>query len=55
VGWQLLSKEFLMITLVAAIAVLAFFEFDSWGSKNLLLVNTMRFLVVLTAFNLFFA
>lgn len=53
VGWQVLSKEFLSVTLIAAVAVLTFAEFDSWGSKHLLLVNTLRFLAVLIIFNLF--
>lgn len=55
VGWQLLSAEFLSFNLIASIAVLTFAENDSWGSKHLLLVNTLRFLAVLIIFNLFMA
>ncbi|MBU0635544.1 hypothetical protein KKE06_00795 [Candidatus Micrarchaeota archaeon] len=54
VGWVVFDKMFLLVTMLAAVAVLAFAEFDSWGSKNLLLINTVRFLVVLVGYNLFF-
>lgn len=53
VGWQLLSADFLAVNMIALVAVLTFAQYDSWGSKNLLLVNIVRFLVVLAFFNLF--
>ena len=54
VGWVIFDKGFLLVTLLSAVAVLTFAEFDSWGSKNALLINTVRFLTVLIGYNLFF-
>lgn len=53
VGWTVLSKEFWGLNMVVTMAVLMFAETDSWGKKNLILVNTLRFIFVFAFYNLF--
>src|SRR3989338_3227870 len=52
-GWTIVYKNFLLLTMVAAIGVLAFFANDAWGKTRLPLINTLRSIIVIAAFNLF--
>lgn len=53
VGWVIFDKTLLAFLMIAGLIVLVFAETDTWGSKHLALLNTVRFIVVMAFFNLF--
>lgn len=52
-GWVLIDPRFFALSSVVQIGVLMFAEADEDLKKHFTLINTLRFLVLLTVFNLF--
>lgn len=53
VGWVVLDPGYFSITIMAMFAVLFFAEADENLRKNLVFINSLRFIIVLIVFNLF--